>query len=100
MEAMWLFDEEGEEWENFRKEAQDVEKEHLAIRVALRDAEAALRADPGSEQLQTRIAELKKEAGRIGNAGPLDLFGSPRGSTPLGSATRIAPHAVSLPLNR
>jgi chromosome segregation ATPase len=59
MEGMWFYDEAEEEWGNFRKEAQDVEKEHLAIRVALRDAEAMLRADPGREQLQARIEELK-----------------------------------------
>ena len=70
MEAMWFYDEEGEEWANFRKEAQDVEKEHLAIRVALRDAEAALRGDPGSEQLQARIEELKKRLEELARQAP------------------------------
>ena len=60
-EPMWFFDEEGEEWQNFRKEAQDIEQEHLRLRVALRDAEAALRTDPGSEDLQARVQELKKK---------------------------------------
>ena len=62
MEAMWFYDEaeELEGWQTFRKEAQHLEKEHLEIRVALRDAEAALRADPGNEDLKARVVGFKK----------------------------------------
>ncbi len=62
MEGMWFYDEAGEleEWQTFRKEAQQLEKEHLEIRVALRDAEADLQANPGDEGLKARVEELRK----------------------------------------
>lgn len=62
MDPMWFYDEaeQMEEWQAFRQETLRVEKEHLEIRVALRDAEAALRADPGNDDLKARVAELKK----------------------------------------
>jgi DNA-binding transcriptional regulator GbsR (MarR family) len=52
-------DEGWEMWSSLRQEAQGVEKEYLESRTALRDAEAALRRDPGNEELQLRVKKLK-----------------------------------------
>jgi SspJ family small acid-soluble spore protein len=62
MDPMWFYDEMGdqEEWQAFQKELLPLEKEYLAIRTALRDAEAALRDDPGNEQIRDQVESLKK----------------------------------------
>lgn len=62
MKGVWFHEEASDlkQWETFRKEALPLEKEHLEIRVLLRDAEAALRADPGNEDLKARVKYLKK----------------------------------------
>lgn len=62
MDPMWFYDEAGEleEYQTFRQETLRVEEDHLKIRVALRDAEAALRAVPGNGDLKARLEELKK----------------------------------------
>lgn len=59
--VMWFYDdsEELEEYRLFRKEVRRVEKEYLEIRVLLRDTEAALRADPGNEELEARVKYLR-----------------------------------------
>jgi len=57
---VWFYDEGWDEVLAFRKEAQLLEKEHLELRVALREAEAALRADPGNRELRGRVEELKR----------------------------------------
>ena len=46
----------------FRKEVQHVEAEYLELRTVLRDAEAALRADPEDGDMRVRVHYLK---GRI-----------------------------------
>ena len=46
----------------FRKEVQHVEREYLELRTVLRDAEAALRADPEDGDIRVRVHYLK---GRI-----------------------------------
>ena len=46
----------------FRKEVQHVEREYLELRILLRDAEAALRADPEDGDMRVRVHYLK---GRI-----------------------------------
>lgn len=72
MEAMWFYDEAGEleEWQTFRKEAQELEEEHLEIRVALRDSEAGLQADPGNKELRARVEELKKRLEQLDRQAP------------------------------
>jgi SspJ family small acid-soluble spore protein len=62
MDPMWFYDEMGdqEEWQAFQKELLPLEKEYLAIRVALRDAEAALRDDPGNDRLQGQVEKLRE----------------------------------------
>ena len=58
------------EWQTFRKEAQFLETKHLEARVALRDAEASLRADPGNADLNARVEELKKRLEEIERLAP------------------------------
>ena len=96
MEPIWTYDYWGmvgalvkkEEWQTFRKEAQHLEKEHLETRVALRDVEAALRADPENENLKARVEELKKRLGELDREAPwissdvsveIALWGVPHG---------------------
>jgi len=72
MEPMWFYDEleELEGWQTFRREAQDVEKKHLEIRVALREAEATLQAEPENEELRARVEELKKKLEELNRQAP------------------------------
>ncbi len=44
----------------FRKEVQHVEREYLELRVLLRDAEAALRADPDDGDMRVRVHHYKR----------------------------------------
>jgi DnaJ-domain-containing protein 1 len=62
MDPMWFYDEMGdqEEWHAFQKEMLPLEKEYLAIRVAFHDAQAALRDDPGNDQVRNQVESLKK----------------------------------------
>lgn len=89
-DPMWFYDEAGEseEWQTFRKMTLSLENEHLEIRVLLREAETALRADPGSEDLKARVKylkkrldELDKKAHWISSDVPLEilLWGVPHG---------------------
>jgi hypothetical protein len=43
----------------FRQEVQHVEREYLELRTLLRDAEAALRADPEDGEMRVRVHYLK-----------------------------------------
>ena len=43
----------------FRQEVQHVEREYLELRTLLRDAEAALRADPEDGDMRVRVYYLK-----------------------------------------
>lgn len=72
MDEMWFYDEAGEleEFQDFRKEAQQQEKEYLEMRVALRDAEAALAANPANEELKALVEQLKKELRAIEKQSP------------------------------
>jgi len=90
MDPMWFYDEAGEleEWQAFRKEALPLEREHLETRVALRDAQAALRADPENENpkarmnlLEKRLEELERKAPWISSEVPweVSLWGVPHG---------------------
>src|SRR4030067_2979110 len=72
MDPMWFYDEMGdqEEWQAFQKEILPLEKEYLAIRVALRDAEAALRDDPGNDLLQGQVEKLRERQAEAGRRTP------------------------------
>ena len=43
----------------FRREVQHIEREYLELRTLLRDAEAALRADPEDGEMRVRVHYLK-----------------------------------------
>jgi hypothetical protein len=90
MDPMWFYDEAGEleEWQAFRKEALPLEREHLEIRLVLRDAQAALRADPKNEHLEARVIFLTKRLEEIERKAPwissdvpceISLWGVPHG---------------------
>ena len=59
-----------EEWRTFQRELRAVEQEHLELRIALRDAEAALRDDPENEELQALVNELKQRLRELEKAAP------------------------------
>jgi len=44
----------------FRREVQHVEREYLELRTLLRDAEAALRADPENGDMRVRVHHYKR----------------------------------------
>lgn len=69
-EPMWFYDEPEELWRTFRKETRGIEREHLEIRVALRDAETALRTDPADEYLQVRVKYLRKRLEELEKLAP------------------------------
>ena len=69
-EPMWFYDEADELWQTFRKETQPLEREYLEIRVLLRDAEIALRAEPENEHLNARVKYLKKRLEELEKKAP------------------------------
>ena len=52
----WLLD----RLSTFHKEHQHVEREYLELRILLRDAEAALRAEPDDEVMRLRVYYVKQ----------------------------------------
>jgi hypothetical protein len=44
---------------NYRRSVQHLEREYLDLRVRLRDAEAALRSDPHSQELESQVGYFK-----------------------------------------
>jgi hypothetical protein len=52
----WLL----ERLSKFHREYQHVEREYLELRTLLRDAEAALRAEPEDESMRVRVAYFKR----------------------------------------
>jgi len=77
MSLMWFYDDVPEEYQNFRQEAQRLEKEHLETRTALRDAQAELRADPKNPQLQARMTELETKLADLDKRAPWISQGIP-----------------------
>lgn len=72
MDAMWFYDDTDdlEELQTFRKQAQELDQKHLEIRVALQDAEAALRGNPGNADLKSQIEDLKKRLEELNRQAP------------------------------
>jgi hypothetical protein len=54
----------------FRKEVQHVEREYLELRTLLRDAEAALRADPENGDMRVRVHHYKRRMEDLENRFP------------------------------
>lgn len=69
-EPMWAYDEPDEMSLAFREEARHIEREHLEIRKALRDAEEALRADPGDEHCDARVNYLRRRLSALEESAP------------------------------
>lgn len=69
-EPMWAYDEPDELLQAFREEARPVEREYLELRKALRDAEEALRADPGDEHRNAGVAYLKRRLSGLETLAP------------------------------
>jgi hypothetical protein len=59
-DLMWFFDDQSEDYQNFRKEAQALEREYLELRQLLRAAEDNLKADPDDENFQAKVRYLTK----------------------------------------
>jgi hypothetical protein len=70
--TMWFYDEAGEleECQPVRQEVKALEREYLEVRVVLRDAEAALRADPESPTLQAKVKYYKKRVADLEKKNP------------------------------
>ena len=71
--VMWPCDKTGDilkEYQNFREEARRLEKEYLEIRVLVRDAEAALHADPENEEFKAQLEHLRKRQGELERLAP------------------------------
>lgn len=75
----FFFDDYGEleEYQTFRRQDQPLAMEHLKIRVALRDAEAALRTQPETEGIKAEIEELKKKLAGLDQQAPWITFDYP-----------------------
>jgi hypothetical protein len=70
--TMWIYDDasEMEEFQTYQREVRRLEREYLEIRVLLRDAEEAFRADPGSEYLEAKVKYLNKRLRDLESQGP------------------------------
>ena len=88
--TMFFFDDadELEEYQTFRRQDQPLELEYEKMRVALRDAEAALRVNPRDQEMAGKVVELKDRLAALERRAPwltLDypleylLWGPPHG---------------------
>ena len=59
-ELMWFYDDQPEDYKNFRQEARALEKEYLELRQHLQGAEKNLEAEPGNENFQAKVKYLTK----------------------------------------
>jgi len=59
-DLMWFFNDQPEDYRNFRKKAQALEKEYLELRQLLQTAEAKLRDAPDDENYQAKVKYLTK----------------------------------------
>lgn len=77
MDLMWFYDEVPEEYRDFRQQAQALEKEHLETRTALKEAQAAQKADPENPSLKTRVTELEAKLADLDKRAPWISQGLP-----------------------
>jgi hypothetical protein len=59
-EMMWFYDDQSEDYKNFRREALALEREYLELRQLRRTAEENLQAEPGNENFQAKVRYLTK----------------------------------------
>jgi hypothetical protein len=69
----WLL----ERHSRFHREYQHVEREYLELRILLRDAETALRAEPEDEERRVRVYYLKKRLEQLEERHPWIALGTP-----------------------
>jgi hypothetical protein len=69
----WLL----ERLSKFHKEYRHVESEYLELRILLRDAEAALRAEPEGGDLRVRVYYLKRRLEELEGKYPWIASGKP-----------------------
>jgi hypothetical protein len=90
MDAMYFLDDDDdlEQMREMRQHSQPLEQEHLELRIALRDAEAALNAAPSDQQWQARVTGLRQKLEELNRKAPwisaeqpieMSLFGTPHG---------------------
>jgi hypothetical protein len=69
----WLLD----RLSTFHREHQNVEREYLELRTLLRDAEAALRAEPDDEVMRLRVYYVKQRLEDLEGRYPWIISGKP-----------------------
>jgi hypothetical protein len=69
----WLL----ERLSKFHREYQHVEREYLELRILLRDAETALRAEPEDEDMRVRVYYLKRRLEELERRHPWIASGTP-----------------------
>jgi len=57
-DPMWFYDDQGEDYQAFRKEAQVLEREYLELRQLLHAAQEDLAAEPGNADFQAKVSDL------------------------------------------
>ena len=57
-DLMWFYDDQSEDYKNFRKEAQALEREYLELRQLSQKAQKNLEAEPGNENFQAKVKYL------------------------------------------
>jgi len=77
--SMWFFDDADEllEYQMFRRKDQPLENVHLELRLALQQADAALKDDPENQELQARAAGLQKRLKELEEQHPWLTFDYP-----------------------
>lgn len=77
--SMWFFDEteETKEYQRLQKQIRAVEGEYLELRVVLKEAREALRADPQDEESQVRVRYLEKRVKDLEGKNPWLLSDNP-----------------------
>lgn len=69
-DLMWFFDEQPEEYKNFRKEALAVEKEYSELRTFLAEAETRLKAEPDNEDFQAQVRNISSKIKNLEEKSP------------------------------
>ncbi len=66
-----------EEYQMFRRQDLPLEKTYQKLRVALREAETALRKDPQNREMEATVAELKERLAELERQAPWLTYGYP-----------------------
>jgi len=74
---MWFYDEVPEDYQAFRQQALELERQHMETRGALEKTQAALRDDPDNPQLKAQVMELETKLREIDKRAPWISQGMP-----------------------